>query len=157
MAKVPSIELFRQLQRTVADQAVKIRRLEARQYPKKPLLGGGGGKSVRGVCTACSYDSVTRNLIITASRLLSAPNYYEVTPADDNDVFTALCCPDAWIRTGVHVLLTPIVAPPADPSITWSATPLYACDRTMLNPPAQECLTEFVEPCGPDAVPNLCG
>ena len=133
-----------------------IRRLKAKQYPRRNIIGGGGGgNSIVAVCTACSYNATTHSLSVTASRLLSIPYTFDSEP-EDADTFTAWAGVDGMIIPDMLVLLHPIVTIPGDTSVQYLAQPIFGADRTMLSPPAQECLTEFVEPCAGDAVPSYC-
>jgi len=148
--------LFRQLQREVVALRDDVRRLKARQYPQHRITSsGGGGSAVIAVCTACSYNDTTHSLSITASRLLSIPYTYSATPPDE-DAFVAWAGVDGMIIPDMLVTIEPIVTIPGDTDIQYLARPIFGADRSMLSPPAQECLTEFVEPCAGDAVPNFC-
>lgn len=153
MSEIASAKFVRQLQAKVADQEARIRRLEAKQYPRRKALGGGGGSSIVAVCTACAYDDVTHSLVITAVRLDSIP--YTFDP-DNQETFVAWAGVDPLLITDMICVLIPIAAIPGDTSYKYMALPVIAADRAQLTPPAMECLTEFTDPCSGDVAVDLC-
>lgn len=115
----------------------------------------GGGGCTWAVVISCQFDSVAGTLTVTCSRLLSIPYGYDANPPDE-DKFVAFAGIEPMIVPDQHVLLFRNSEIPGDTSIRYTAISVLSVDRTQVNPPKMECLTEFSEPCAGDLFPEVC-
>jgi len=128
----------------------------ARQIVRTPQGGGAGRLGVIVVVIGCQFDDITGELYVTGSRLLSPPYGYDPDPPSADKFEGTWGGVEPLIIPDMLAVLIPVVPPPGKTDIKWVCMPILSADRTQLNAPSIECLTEFGEACAGNLDPDLC-
>lgn len=115
----------------------------------------GGGSCFVGVCVECTYNSTTGSLMARIHKLQSIPYGYDPDPEEAETVL-AWAGVNPLIIPDMLVTCWPCATIPDDPDVKYIAMPMPSYERSQINPPAMECLTQFTEPCAGDFNPEIC-